>query len=417
MTDQEFAKALREYAALVIRSGCNIQTGQELMIAADVDSVEFVRLLTAEAYELGAKRVTVRFGDTVISRMNYQYGSLEQFEQFPEWLALLHNSMANAGAAVLMVDSSDPLAMAGVDPMKMVAYQRAAHVACNEYYAAMDAGRLVWCIVGAAASGWASRVFPDKSQDEALRSLWQVIFKTVRVDGSDSSQKTWQEHRASFIRRATWLNDQCFDSLHYSNSLGTDLTVGLNQHGIWKGGGDTTVSGLEFFPNMPTEEIFTTPDFRRVEGVVYSSMPLAHNGQVIEDFSIRFVNGIASECQAKRGLESLQAIIATDDGAKSLGECALVPWTSPIREAGILFYSTLYDENASCHLALGTGFPDCLLGGTEMGEDELKSNGVNKSATHVDFMIGTQDMSIVGIKADGSRIPIFVNGEWSEAVG
>ncbi len=407
-----FDKNLRKYANLIVASGCNLKVDQELLLSISIDNATFARLLTEEAYKLGARHVTVRFVDDKISRLHYTHCALDVFEHFPEWQALLNNSMACDGAAVLTITSSDPLALEGVDQNKLVASSRASHKACKPFYDSIDQGRTAWCIAGAAAPDWAKHVFPDLPTDEAVQKLWDAIFKTVRVDNQDP-QNAWSNHRASFNKRKAWLNNQKFDKLHYSNSLGTDLTVGLNPKGIWQGGGDVTIDGTEFFPNMPTEEIFTTPDRLRADGVVYSSMPLVHYGSLVEDFSITFKDGIATKCTARKGQEILEAIFSVDDGAARLGECALVPWTSPIQQSGVLFYNTLFDENASCHLAVGQGFPDCLENGQEMDEEDLLSAGVNKSAGHVDFMIGTDDLNITGIKLDGSTIPIFKNGEWA----
>jgi aminopeptidase len=409
----ELQTHLQEYAKLIIRSGCNLQPGQELLLSCNIDVVEFARLLVAEAYAAGAKRVTVRFSDEQIVRMAYENVAIECFKEVPEWVALLNNSMARNGAAILRIESDDPQALEGIDPQKLAAQAVASHKACKEFYDAIDQGRLVWSIAGAASPAWARKVFPDMPEDQAVRSLWEAILKTVRVGGSDDAIVAWENHRTSFTRRSEWLNAQNFDSLHYQNSLGTDLTVGLNPKGIWKGGGDILTNGRPFFPNMPTEEIFTTPDRLRADGVVHSSMPLVHNGSIVEDFSVTFRDGQAVDCKARVGLDILKSIIETDADSNRLGECALVPWTSPIRQSGLLFYSTLYDENASCHLALGMGFPDCLEGGTEMSEDELKANGVNKSATHVDFMIGTKDLNITGHRPDGSEATIFQAGEWA----
>ncbi|MDR1713724.1 MAG: aminopeptidase [Coriobacteriales bacterium] len=407
-----FAEQLQRYAELVIRSGCNLQPGQELLLSASTDCVEFARALTAAAYAAGARHVTVRFGDEGISRLHYEHAALEVFESFPEWLALLNNSMAEGGAAVLSLTSEDPLALKGVDQAKLVANARAAHAACKPFYDALDLGRTVWCIVGAASPAWAQHVFPNLGAEQATEQLWQAIFKTVRLD-SDDPIAAWEAHRASFNERKAWLNAQHFDALHYFSSLGTDLTIGLNQQGLWQGGGDTLTNGRPFFPNMPTEEIFTTPDRLRADGVVFSSMPLVHHGNLIEDFWLRFEGGRMVECQARTGQDVLQAIFDVDEGACHLGECALIPWTSPIRQTGLLFYNTLFDENASCHLAVGKGFPDCLVGGQEMDTAALQAAGVNDSATHVDFMIGTADLQITGIGADGRRTEVFHTGEWA----
>lgn len=408
----DLMQILEKYAELVIQSGCNLQPGQELFLAASTDCCEFARVLTAEAYRQGARKVTVMFGDEHISRLHFEHCELEVFENFPAWQALLKNSLAESGAAVLSIISEDPLAMVGIDQNKFVAHSRASYEACKPFQDAISGGRLAWCIVGAAAPKWASFVFPDLPVDEAVSRLWQAIFQAVRVDTADPLA-AWAAHRTSFDERKAWLNAQNFDRLHYTNELGTNLLVGLNAKGLWQGGGDVTVDGIEFFPNMPTEEIFTTPDRLRAEGVVYSSMPLIHFGSPVEDFSITFREGKAVDCSARVGLDVLEATLSIDEGAARLGECALVPWSSPIQQSGILFYNTLYDENASSHLALGKGFADCYEGGEQMSEDELEAAGVNKSATHVDFMIGTADMNITGITADGQELPIFTNGNWA----
>ena len=412
MLSEHMTSDLKNYANLIIKSGCNLKPGQELFLSVSTDCVEFARILTAEAYAQGARHVTVRFGDEKIARLHYENCALEVFENFPEWQALLNNSLARQGAAVLSVISDDPTALVGIDQSKLVANARASHEACKEFYDYIDQGKLVWCIVGAPSPGWAQHVFPDLPVDAAIDELWKAIFAMVRLDTPDPLA-AWEGHRASFNDRKRWLNAQHFDSLHYENGLGTDLVVGLNDKGIWQGGGDVTVEGREFFPNMPTEEIFTTPDRMRAEGIVFSSMPLVHYGSLIEDFSITFRQGRAVDCSARVGQDVLEAIFTVDEDAARLGECALVPWTSPIQQSGILFYNTLFDENASCHLAVGQGFPDCLEGGQEMDEEGLKSHGVNKSATHVDFMIGTKDLAITGIKDDGSKVLIFKDGEWA----
>ncbi|MDR0501627.1 MAG: aminopeptidase [Coriobacteriales bacterium] len=412
LNDNELASMLAKYANLIIRSGCNILPGQELYLSASTDSVMLARACTKAAYEAGAGHVTVNFSDESISRMHYDNCALEVFQTIAEWQALRSNSMARMGAAILSITSEDPLAMEGIDPAKPMASAKAAHVACKEFYDALDLGRNVWCIVAGASDAWASRVFPDLSASEATNRLWQAIFTATRVIADDPIA-AWEAHRKAFDERKRWLNSLHFDSLRYTNSLGTNLEVGLNPTGIWNGGGDTTVDGREFFPNMPTEEIFTTPDFRRANGIVYSALPLIHNGNRIEDFWLRFKEGRVVECEAKCGEEMLRALLEVDDGSSRLGEVALVPFDSPIRNAGILFYNTLFDENASCHLAIGKGFPDCVSGGQEMDDSALRSAGVNESAIHVDFMIGNEDLCVTGILADGTEIAIFKNGNWA----
>lgn len=408
-------RRMRAYARLIVEAGCALHPGQELFVRANLEAAPLARLVAEEAYELGARRVTVRFTDEAIERMGYDRCPLDVFEEFPGWLAELNNSMARNGAAVLTIDSDDPEAMAGVDARKISARIQASHAACSEFYDAMDFGRCVWCIAGAASPKWARKVFPDLPKRTAVAKLWEAIFHTVRVDSDDPAQAVaaWRSHRESFSERCAWLNNQNFDALHYSNAHGTDLTVGLPAGHVWNGGGDTTVEGVQFFPNMPTEEIFTTPDRMRADGVVASAMPLAYNGSLIDGFSVRFEEGRAVEVHAAEGQDVLQSIVDTDENACRLGEVALVPYRSPIRDTGILFYSTLFDENASCHMAFGQGFPDCYRGGLDMSPEDLLAAGVNKSATHVDFMVGTEDLDIDGVKADGERVPIFRNGNWA----
>lgn len=412
MDNARFEAYLEAYARLIVEAGCNLQQGQELYLTSSVETAAFARLITRIAYERGARHVTVRYTDEKISRMHYDNCAIEVFETMPEWAALLNNSMAREGAAILSIISDDPEAMTGIDPAKAVANARAAHEACKEFYDALDFGRNTWCIAGAASAAWARKVFPDASEQEAVEKLWEAIFATARADVDDPIA-AWEAHRKSFAARTALLNEQRFCALRYRNAHGTDLTVGLPAKHLWNGGGDTTADKTPFFPNIPTEEIFTTPDRLRAEGTVVSALPLVHNGTLIDNFSITFESGKAVKCAAEQGLETLRSIIETDENSCRLGEVALVPYTSPIRRTGILFYNTLYDENASCHLALGQGFPDCYEGGIEMSAEELLEAGVNKSAAHVDFMIGTEDLSIEGIRADGTAVPVFENGNWA----
>ena len=411
-SDTAFIEKLQSYAHLVIRKGCNLQADQRLYLTASVECAPFVRLLTEEAYKAGAKHVTVAYSDERVARLSYDYCALELFETIPEWSALRNNWLAREGAAMLHITSEDPLAMTGIDPAKPMAAAKAAHIACKEYYDALHKGHNTWCIVAAASSAWAQRVFPELEAEEAITRLWNAIFSCVRVDSADPVE-AWTTHRVTFDERKAWLNAQGFSALRYHNSLGTDVTIGLNPHGIWQGGGDVTISGVEFFPNMPTEEVFTTPDPATAHGTVVGSVPLIHHGTRIDGFSFTFEGGRAVSCRAAQGEDMLKALLEVDEGAARLGEVALVPHGSPIQRSGILFLNTLFDENASCHLAFGKGFPDCVEGGQEMDEEALKDAGVNESAIHVDFMIGTADLCIEGIYGDGSSTPVFLNGNWA----
>ena len=402
---------LERYAELLVAKGCALREGQELFVRSPIEVASFTRKVVACAYAHGAKLVTVQWGDQQTDRLAYDNAPQEVFDTMPEWAALRNNSMARNGAAVLTILSDDPQIMKGVDQRKVMARIVAGHAQCKEFYDALDRGRCVWCIAGAASPAWARQVFPQLGEQEAVEALWEAILDTSRV--TDDPAAAWDEHRASFDARKAWLDEQRFTALHYSAPNGTDLTVGLIEGSHWEGGGQEGADGTYFFPNIPTEEIFTSPHRLRTSGTVHSALPLIYNGSPVEDFWIRFEEGRAVDWDARVGKEVLSGIIETDDNSGYLGECALVPFDSPIRNTGILFLETLYDENASCHLALGKGFPEVLEGGYDMGDDELLEAGLNDSAAHVDFMIGTGDLSIDGIRPDGVSVPVFRNGNWA----
>lgn len=402
---------LERYAELLVVKGCALKQGQELFVRSPLEVAAFTRKVVACAYAHGAKLVTVQWGDQQTDRLAYDNAPQEVFDTMPEWAALRNNSMARNGAAVLTILSDDPQIMKGVDQRKVMARIVAGHAQCKEFYDALDRGRCVWCIAGAASPAWARQVFPQLGEQEALEALWEAILDTSRV--TDDPAAAWDEHRASFDARKAWLDKQGFSALHYTAPNGTDLTVGLIEGSHWEGGGQEGADGTYFFPNIPTEEIFTSPHRLRTSGTVHSALPLIYNGSPVEDFWIRFEEGRAVDWDARVGKEVLSGIIETDDNSGYLGECALVPFDSPIRNTGILFLETLYDENASCHLALGKGFPEVLEGGYDMGDDELLEAGLNDSAAHVDFMIGTGDLSIDGIRPDGVSVPVFRNGNWA----
>ena len=406
-------KRLKNYANLIVKSGCVIDEGSELFINAPVSCVDFTRMVVKAAYEQGAKAVYVTYRDDVCGRMSYDYSPMECFENFPEWSALRNNSVARKGASTLTILSDDPNIMKGVDTKKLMARTIAAHKACKEFYDALDFGKCAWCIVGAASPVWAKTVFPSLDEDSAMEALWDAILSSARITEDDNAVETWKEHQSSFDERKKWMNEQNFVKLHYKASNGTDFKVGLMKKGRWEGGGQKRVDGTHFFPNIPTEEIYTSPNRTSAEGIVYSSLPLIHNGSPVKDFWLRFKEGKVVDFDARVGRDVLKSIIKTDEGSARLGECALIPFNSPIQNLRVLFYETLYDENASCHLALGKGFPDCFEGGFDMTSEELLESGLNNSATHVDFMIGTKDLNITGISDSGKKIPIFINGNWA----
>lgn len=403
---------LREYARLAVVTGLAVKPGQEVMISASVEVADFVHLVMEQAYKAGASDVVVEWMDNEAAKLRYQHSYMEKISQCPEWTSLMRNTMAQRGAAFLSIRSDDPRVLADVDPKKPAAAQKASRNACGPFVEAHRNGTMPWCIIGAASPKWAQAVFPDLPEQEALDRLWDAIFQTARVDSGDAVA-AWEAHRQEFQKRIAWLNEQAFDALHYQNSLGTDLTVGLLPGGIWCGGGAATADGRWHFMNLPTEEVYTAPHRERTEGTVYSSMPLNFNGNLIDQFYLTFEKGRVVDFGAKQGEEVLRSILEMDEGAKYLGECALVPHDSPISNLRILFYNTLYDENASCHLAVGSGISEAIEGGMSKSREELLQVGINDSLTHVDFMFGTADLSITGIRPDGTRVPVFQNGNWA----
>lgn len=403
---------LERYASLIIHKGVALHEGQELVIQAPVERADFTRLLVAKAYEAGAGHVTVIWVDDAVTRLEYQHVPLEYFTHTPSWKREQLDSLAEGGAAFLFLEGSDPMALDGIDASKPAAAARARNTECRAFRDGMDFGRNVWCIAGVAVASWARKVFPGLSDDEAVQRLWLAILQTSRAMGDDP-EVDWDAHDATFQANLRRLNGYAFDSLHYHSSNGTDLTLGLNKGHLWAGGSERATNGTTFFPNIPTEEVFTSPDRMRADGVVHSVLPLVHAGRIVRDFWFRFEGGRVVDYDAAEGKDVLTHILNTDENAVRLGECALIAKDTPIRQTGILFYDTLYDENASCHLALGMGFPECLEGGLAMGKEEIVSHGVNQSGTHVDFMVGADDLDVTGITASGEEIPVFRDGLWA----
>ena len=419
MTDEECRLAteglsdqIELYANLLVRKGVSLRRGQELVLQAPVERADFVRRVVAAAYRVGAGHVTVIWSDDAVSRLTYENCPLEFFEHTLSWQVLQLNSLAEDGAAFLFLEGQDPAILKGIDPAKPAAASRARNTECRSFRDGMDFGRNAWCIAGVPVQAWANEVFPDLSPAEALYRLWVLILEVSRADGDDP-ESSWETHNASFEKTKRFLNGQRFDALRYEASNGTNLTIGLPEGHVWDGGAGRTQDGVTFFPNIPTEEVFTSPDRMRAEGTVHSALPLVHAGQVVRDFWLRFESGRVVDFGAEQGREVLRHIIETDEGSCRLGEVALVSKNTPIRQSDTLFYDTLYDENASCHLALGMGFPECISGGVSMSKEQLSEHGVNQSSAHVDFMIGTDDLSITGVCADGTEVPVFVNGQWA----
>ena len=403
---------LREYASLLVRVGLNVQKGQRLVISSPVECAYFARMCAQEAYDTGCKEVVMNWHDDAMARMKYLQADDEIFDEVALWRRHFFNDYALEGAAYLAISASDPENFKGVDPRRLVRAQQASGKALKDFDRLQMCSGFPWCIASIPIPSWARTVFPGVSEDEAMEKLWDAIFKAVRISGDGRAVEKWHDHLSTLHERMEKMNALNFKSLHYTNSLGTDLTVELPEGHIWEAGNDVTLSGQEYIANIPTEELFTSPLKTGVNGVVYSAVPLVNDGNIIDKFHFVVKDGKIVEAHAEKGEEALKAAISVDEGASYFGEVALVPYDSPISNQKILFYNTLFDENAACHIAFGEAYP-CLKGGQQMSKDELKARGLNDSITHVDFMVGTPDLSIVGTTHDGKEVPVFVNGNFA----
>lgn len=404
-------KLLEKYAELALRTGVNLQKGQALMINSSIEGVEFTRIVVRKAYELGAKTVLINWQDDEISLLKYQNESEEVLTDVPQWQVDKYISFAKDGGALLSIRSTNPDLLKDVDPKKVAAASKASAEAMKEFRQYTMNDRIAWSIISIPTGDWSQKIFPGLEAEEAKEKLWEQIFKIVRVD-QDDPIKAWEEHNQTLKNAHAILNEKKYKALIFK-APGTDITFGLPEGHIWKGGGAYTTDGLHFNPNMPTEEVFTVPHKYEVNGVVSNTKPLVYNGNTIDNFSLTFKDGKVVDFTAKQGYETLKNLLETDEGAKRLGELALVPDASPISQSGLIFYNTLYDENASCHVALGKAYPTNLEGGSEMSDEELDKHGVNDSLTHVDFMIGSAELDIDGILPDGSTEPVFRKGAWA----
>lgn len=403
---------LTEYARLAVRVGVNIQKGQTLVLNCPVDCAYFARLIADEAYNAGAREVVTRWSDDTLTRMKYLKGDDAIFDEVPEWLIKFYEEYSEEKAALLHVDASDPENLKGVPPDRIQRSGIASGNALKFFYNQQMRNDFQWCIVSIPAPSWAVKVFPGVSQDEAMDKLWDAIFSAVRIGGEVSAVDAWQAHVERMDARAKRMNEYRFDRLIYKNSLGTDLTVELPECHQWVSVGETAKTGALFVANMPSEEVFTVPKRDGVNGVVCSSLPLSLHGNLVKDIKLTLKDGKIVDAQASEGLEHLQKDLDLDEGARYLGEAALVPYRSPISDMGILFYNTLFDENASCHFAYGKAYP-AFTDVDERTEEELKARGANDSITHIDFMVGTPDLSITGVTADGTQVPVFINGNFA----
>lgn len=399
----------KEYAALLIRIGLAVQKEQRILIHAPVCAADFARACMEEAYAAGAAEVQVIWSDDAVTRAHFLHAQDRYIEETPAWRKELMNGYAKEGLSRLFIEATDPMNLAGVDPDRILRSARAKGRDFAEFYRLETTNGFPWCIAAVPSETWAKRVFPDK--DNAQELLWDAIFESVRVKGDGTAVSAWRDHLAMLTERTRKLNAFDFVSLHYKNALGTDLTVRLPEGHIWQSGEDETPKGHRFVANMPTEEIFTAPLKTGVDGTVYAALPLIEDGNLIENFHMVIKEGKIIEVHAEKGEEILKNAMLVDEGACYLGEVALIPYDSPISNQKILYYNTLFDENASCHLAFGAAYP-CIKGGNDMSEEELAAHGLNISSQHTDFMIGTKDLSIIGLTHDGKEIEVFKNGNF-----
>ncbi|WP_338653594.1 aminopeptidase [Sporosarcina psychrophila] len=406
-----FEKQLSRYAELAVKVGVNIQPNQYLYISASTETTEFVRLVTKKAYDAGARQVFVDWSDDTISRLRYEKAPADSFAEFPEWKVMERETLAEKGAAFMSIVSQSPDLLKGIEPSRIADSQKATGQALDKYRQYVQSDKISWTVIATPSKAWAAKVFPELPEEEQISALWTAIFKAVRTDKQDPVQE-WINHDNHLHAKVDYLNNKRYRKLHYK-APGTDLIVELPEGHLWCGAGSVNEKGDTFMANMPTEEVFTVPLKTGVNGFISSTKPLSYGGNIIDNFKLTFKDGRVTEISAEQGEEVLQRLIDTDEGAKHLGEVALVPHASPISQSGLLFYNTLFDENASNHFALGSAYSFCIEGGKTMAREELVKHGLNQSITHVDFMVGSGEMDIDGINDDGSSEPVFSHGNWA----
>lgn len=406
---------LQKYARLLVKSGANVQKGQPVLVRGSTDSVEFLRLVAKEAYLAGASRVHVDFSDEVLNRLNYENVSLALLKEVPEHRIQEQLYYIEKGACMINITSANPDALKGVDPLKIKTASQAfqKHPKAMEIMTYTMSNMGQWTVAAYPSVAWAKKVFPGDSDEVAFAKLQDAILKACRVDEATDPVKNWDKHNKTIQGNTKKMNDYNFKSLHFKNKLGSDFEVGLVQNHIWGGGCDFTQGGVLFNPNMPTEEVFSMPHKYQVNGKVVASLPLNYNGNLIEDFYFVFKDGKVVDYDAKENKEILKNLVENDEGSCRLGEVALVPYNSPISQSKILFYNTLFDENASCHLALGRAYPFNIKDGEKLDVEAMDQVGCNFSMTHVDFMVGTPDLKVVGTTQDGKKVTVFQDGNWA----
>ncbi len=402
-------KTLENFCKLVLKKGVNLQKEQGLEISCPVERDDFARAMTSVAYEMGAKIVRVRYNDEIIDKLSYENAKTETLCSIPKWFVNQRESLVKENFCYVALSAENPSLFKNVSGEKLLAVSRARSKALKKYSDAVMANEIRWCVVSLPTKDWADKVFPDCQDAEEL--LENAIIKTMRLDASDPLS-AWENHVSLLNKRANFLNSSNLKYLHFTSKSGTDLKVGLAKNHVFISAEEKAKDGKSFIANMPTEEIFTAPDKDFAEGVVCGAKPLSYNGQIIDGFKIKFKNGRVISYSAKVGEEALKNLINTDKGTRRLGEVALIDNSSPVNKCGILFLNTLFDENASCHLAFGKGYPTTVKGGENLTLKELKALGVNDSAEHVDFMIGSPDINVIAFTENGQKIPIIVDGNW-----
>jgi len=409
MNEQEFDQMLGKYADIIVRIGLNLRKGQRLLIRGIIEDAPLIRKVTESAYKAGAVYVDVMFTDERLTRIRLEHAEPDSLTEVPNWMFARYEEYYERMDAELAISSADPELLSGIDPSLVSTYRKAIMQKMEPLRKYENTTN--WCVVSTASPAWAKKVFPDLSQQEAQRELWKAIFETCRVDTADPV-KAWEKHTDDLKKYREHLNTRRFSALHYK-APGTDLTIGLPEKHLWQGAQAEFKNGITGIPNLPTEEVFTTPHKDKVNGVVTATRPLNYLGALIEDFNLTFENGCVIKSAAGKGEETLRKLIETDENACRLGEAALVPNSSPISRRGHLFYNTLFDENAACHIALGNSYRDTIMGGEDMTEEEFHAQGGNKSLIHTDFMIGSDQLDIDGVREDGAREPIMRQGEWA----
>ncbi|MBR2968854.1 MAG: aminopeptidase [Clostridia bacterium] len=404
-------RKLKQYAELIVKQGANLQKGEMVAIASPVMAAELAEAIAEEAYKNGASQVMTLWSDAKIGKLAYQYESLETLTNIPAHVVAARDYILENKGVYICLLSEIPGLLKDVDPVLVGERSKASGKALMRFRESTGINKTRWCLAAYPNKYWAKQMFPDLNEDEALDKQWEYVHKTLRLDEEDYLA-AWKQHQENLARRSKFLNDAKIKTFHYKNSIGTDFTIGMPKGYMFTGAVEKSLDGLDFTANLPTEEVFSSPDKNTAEGTLVSALPLVRNGVIIENFSITFEKGRIVDYKAEKGYETLKQIIETDEGSHYLGEIAIIGYNSPIQNLKALFYETLFDENASCHFAIGRAFPACLENGVNMSKDELAAAGLNDSLQHVDFMVGTADLSITATTESGEEIAVFVDGNW-----